>query len=184
MAKKKVVKVEKEEKKADEDSKALSYAIIILSVLCVLGCFYLLAYKLTGTDEKVKQAHEKNETEEQNDSDNEHRERTATSIMLGSTFNRDEEEYLVMFYDGEDEDISSDVDAKIENYLHDDENLPVYKVDMSSKFNSSHKTDGKSNKNASSSSDLKINGTTLIKINNGKITKYIEGEDEIDEFFD
>jgi hypothetical protein len=38
------------------------------------------------------------------------------------------------------------------------------------------------NKNAKTASELKIKGITLIKINKGKIEKYISGSEDIEKF--
>ena len=50
---------------------------------------------------------------------------------------------------------------------------------MSSAFNKKYKTDGESNKNPMNVSDFKINGITLIKVENKKIVEYIEGEEAV-----
>ena len=59
----------------------------------------------------------------------------------------------------------------------------IYKVDSKSKFNANYLTDDNSNTNPSSYSDLKVKSPTLIKINNKKVSEYIEGEDSIKDYF-
>ena len=62
-------------------------------------------------------------------------------------------------------------------------NATIYKVDSKNKFNSEFLTNENGNKNATTYSDLKVKSPTLIKINNKSISEYIEGEDNIKEYF-
>jgi hypothetical protein len=50
---------------------------------------------------------------------------------------------------------------------------------MASGFNKSHITDGDSNHNPESASDLLIKGPTVIKVNDKKVVEYIEGLDAV-----
>ena len=98
--------------------------------------------------------------------------------MIGNVFNRKEKTYYVLF----DNYKNYKTDSYI-NSLIDDMDEVVYKVDMSLSENSSHISD-ESNKNASSSDEIKINDITLIKISNGKIVKYLTGIEEIESYLD
>lgn len=96
-------------------------------------------------------------------------------IMAGQTFNRSEEEYYVVFYEFEsDEDLTSAIE-KVSN------TKKIYKVNLKNSMNKNViSTD--SNKTATTASDLKISGTTLIKIENNKNIDYIEGYDQVKEY--
>lgn len=52
---------------------------------------------------------------------------------------------------------------------------------MSKAENSKYKSD-KANTNVKKDSDLKINDVTMIRITNGRVSKYIVGADKIEEY--
>ena len=75
--------------------------------------------------------------------------------------------YYVVFYDF---DSDSSVTSRLENISTN----KVFKVNTKDKLNSSV-INTSSNTKASSADELKINGVTLIKIENGKNVEYVEG---------
>lgn len=101
----------------------------------------------------------------------EEKEIVQNEILAGQTFNRKDETYYVAFYE-----FNSDED--LESTISNIENQKIYKVDLSNKMNQSIISDT-SNKKATTIDELQINGPTLIKITNEKITDYIEGYDNI-----
>lgn len=101
----------------------------------------------------------------------EEKEIAKNEILAGQTFNRKDETYYVAFYE-----FNSDED--LESTISNIENQKIYKVDLSNKMNQSIINDT-SNKKATTIDELQINGPTLIKITNEKITDYIEGYDNI-----
>lgn len=101
----------------------------------------------------------------------EEKEIVKNEILAGQTFNRKDETYYVAFYE-----FNSDED--LESTISNIENQKIYKVDLSNKMNQSIINDT-SNKKATTIDELQINGPTLIKITNEKITDYIEGYDSI-----
>ena len=98
-------------------------------------------------------------------------------INVGTVFTRSDQTYLVMF---DDYSTNFSYDLYI-NSLLDESKTPVYKVDMSKKENSKFASET-SNKKATRSNELKINGMTLIKISNGKIKDYVEGTSNIEAY--
>ena len=100
-----------------------------------------------------------------------------TDILIGETFNRPDDEYLVLFDNFKDNTYDVYVKYLSEQYTA----LNVYYVDMGSLPNSKYASDT-NNPNAKSVNELKINGVTLIKIKNGRISKYITGSDHIIEY--
>jgi len=87
-------------------------------------------------------------------------------ILAGEVLNKSGD-YYVLFYDflSDNKDY---YDAIIEKA-----NKKIYKVDMSKKFNKSFVSDVS---NFKSLEELKVSGTTLIKIENKKIILFVEGE--------
>ena len=169
MAKKKI-QSKKESKKIEEVNSTETTLIDKLSVaLCVLVFifgFYLLTLYITNKNT------DKTNTEDTSDQVNVSNE----YILLGKSLSMNNKSYLVIFYDKNSEDsIYSEI---VNNYKEKNE-LSIYKVDMSSAFNKKYMTSEESNKNPSSASDFKINGPTLIKVENKKVINYIEGEEAI-----
>lgn len=98
--------------------------------------------------------------------------------LAGTAFSKSDSEYYVVFdeFSGEKDEYLYGI---LYTYSQEEKKLPIYKVDMYDGMNASIKSE-KSNKNANSSKDLKINGSTLIKIKNGKNILYIEGAENIE----
>ena len=90
-----------------------------------------------------------------------------TTILAGQTFDKKYDTYYVVFYDF---DSDSSVTSRLENISTN----KVFKVNTKDKLNSSV-INTSSNAKASSADELKINGVTLIKIENGKNVEYVEG---------
>ena len=97
-------------------------------------------------------------------------------ILGDSTFVMKPEEYYVMFYDFDDPEASY-LDFLFTQYAGVEDHY-MYKVDLGKKFNAKYISD-KSNSKATKASELKIKGTTLIKIKNGKIVEYTEGAAQV-----
>lgn len=99
-----------------------------------------------------------------------------SEILASNTFNQKPKEYYVLFYDFEGPE------AVYLDYLFSlyasNENQYIYKVDLGNKMNSNVISDT-SNSKASKASELKIKGTTLIKISNGKSVGYTEGSSQV-----
>lgn len=90
-----------------------------------------------------------------------------TTILAGQTFDKKYDTYYVVFYDFDND---SSVTSRLENISTN----KVFKVNTKDKLNSSV-INTSSNTKASSADELKINGVTLIKIENGKNVEYVEG---------
>lgn len=102
--------------------------------------------------------------------------------IVGTMFNRPEKEYYVMAYD---ESVSKAVyySSLSTNYTtNKDGALKVYHLDLQNVLNSSYYvgSDGESNRKATKPSEIKLKDLTLIKIQNGKIVKYLENITDIE----
>ena len=90
-----------------------------------------------------------------------------TNIVAGQTFTRSEDEYYVLFY--EDEAILDKIGSVTDT---------IYKVDLNSSLNKNIVSE-EGNPKVEDAESLKINGTTIIKIEDGKNVSYIEGYDAV-----
>ena len=88
-----------------------------------------------------------------------------TTILAGQTFDKKYDTYYVVFYD-------FDSDSSVTSRLKNISTNKVFKVNTKDKINSSVIS---TSSKASSADELKINGVTLIKIENGKNVEYVEG---------
>lgn len=94
-------------------------------------------------------------------------------LLASETFRQKEEKYYVYFYDFNE--TNSSIETLISSKLKEEK---VYRVDTSSDFNKKYISET-SNPNVQNKEELKINGITLIVIENGKNIKYLQGEDAI-----
>lgn len=154
----------------DNDNIITRFVGTIFGVLLVLVLSYLLiGIFVTKTIKFGKDAEEPTSVTIDN-----------STILIGNTFNQKEEEYLVIVYD-----INNKDDKTIENWLsyykgkHSD--VTVYKVDSKNKMNAKYIVDKDSNKEAKEATELRVIAPTIIKINNGSISEYIEGETSVKE---
>lgn len=103
-----------------------------------------------------------------------------SEILAGTSFSKKESEYLVLFYDFKSDNAST-YEGLYSDYKAKDEHLPIYYVDLSNTMNKSVVSEN-SNHEASNAEELRINGVTLIKFENNKISEYIEGEEDISNY--
>ena len=172
-------KLKQERKKINNvsvtDSDIWSKAIIVCVIICVFCAFYFLTVFISKDDSSSTNSNSSNKktTETTNISYDE--------ILLGRSFSMEDGEYLVLYYDKDNSDLSSEMSSALSTYNNKDSHLNVYTVDMSDALNSSFTSD-EANHDAKDVSEMKISGPTLIKFNNNKIDDYIEGKDEITDY--
>lgn len=172
-------KLKQERKKINNisvtDSDIWSKVIIVCVIICVFCAFYFLTVFISKDDSSSTNSNSSNKktTETTNISYDE--------ILLGRSFSMEDGEYLVLYYDKDDSDLSSEMSSALSTYNNKDSHLKVYTVDMSDALNSSFTSD-EANHDAKDVSEMKISGPTLIKFNNNKIDDYIEGKDEITDY--
>lgn len=156
---------------SNEGRKSLVITVIVVLIIIVL-VYLLTAIFVTGEigDKKVGSTTTKSSTTVSYGTD------YNNMIIAGDVFNKSESKYMVIFYSKSS--VSDDVKTMMKAYDDASKSLKLYKVDMDEAVNAYVKS-SKSNKDATKSSDLKVNGTTLITIESGKISSYTEKESEI-----
>ena len=148
----------------------LNKIIIGLIVICVLGLFYLLTIYITN---KHSDKDTKEETETSDVSIN------YDEILIGRAFSMSDEDYIVVLYDSSNNEISTTYSGLISTYKAKEDHLPIYTVNMNNSLNKSYSTTDASNTSPTKASELKVNGPTLIRITNGSLVDYVEGEESI-----
>lgn len=96
-------------------------------------------------------------------------------IMASTTFDRSENEYMVIFYSEKNK--TDNLDLIISSYKGD---IKLYKVNTDEVINKFVLSD-EENSSATNKDELKVKTPTLLTINNKKITYYTSSEDEIAE---
>ena len=99
-------------------------------------------------------------------------------ILIGNVLKQPNEEYYVMIYDDEDYDTSL-YSTYLDLYKQKDEAIRIYTSQLNNPLNQNFKAE-KSNLDISDISDLKVQSSTLLKINDGKIEEFYEGEELVE----
>ena len=139
---------------------------VAVGVLVVFLLFSLLTFYITN-----KNTVKEDDTETTDSGFN------YNSIVIGRSFSMKDEDYLVIYYDGSDEDISSTYSSLVSSYRAKDA-YPIYYVNMGDALNKTKAAES-GNSSATSIDELAIAGPTLIHFSNGKIIEYIDSEDSI-----
>lgn len=151
----------------DNDAKkVIKCVVIVLAVFAVMYLLTVLILKKSSTDYITNE--EESTTIQYSE------------ILAGTSFSKKDNEYLVLFYDMND-DTNNKYSNLVSDYEAKEEHLPIYYVDLSSALNKSIIAD-ESNKDATSAEELKINGATLIKFTSNSISEYLEGEEAISNY--
>ena len=98
------------------------------------------------------------------------------TCIVGNMFNRPYNEYYVFLYSSLDSNAST-YRGLITSYNEKEDSKKIYYVDLNDKFNKQYLSDS-SNPNPSSVSEVKIKGSALVLIKDGKVVKYMEKLDD------
>lgn len=155
-----------------EQIKSLAKTSII--VVVILAIVYFATAFATGEIKLGKEKEEVKESEIQYE-----------EIIAGQIMNRIDKEYYVILFAYTSDEASTYLSLK-QSYLQNTEALPVYLVDLDKNFNQSiiAKEDEEYKKKPNKVTDLKVNGTTILKVKDGKVTERIEGDDKVEEYLE
>lgn len=176
MSKKQIMKnIKKNSKnniKSEEKDGFYKFVTTVTVILLTLIACYLIIGVFITKEINFGNNKDKNETEEKNEVSIDN-----STITAGQIFDQKDTSYYVVIYDFYSK--LTAISSWISLYNSNNGSIPIYKVDSSKKFNSSYIVEKDSNKNPINYSDLKIISPTLIKIDNGRVSNYVEGEDDI-----
>ena len=143
--------------------------VLVVGIIVIVFClFYFLTVFLTKQDK-------------QNIVESDETNISYTEVLAGRSFSLPEEEYLVLYYDFDDEEISSDLSSDVLTYKSGTDALTIYTSNMGSAFNQSYVSE-ESNISPKDAASLAINGPTLIHFKEGSVVEYLEGFDSIHEY--
>ena len=171
--KKEIKQTKKEEKKfkldvkGSNDTEALNnvFKYLIVVVIIFVGVYFLTDY-ITNHSSNSNYKKQVGEATIQND-----------KILAGSTFNKSDEEYYVLFYDVTGDSTYTDL---YDSYKEKEDHIPIYYVDTNEGLNRDYVGEDV-NEEPTEASEIKVNGPTLMKIENKEVVEFITDEDEIKE---
>jgi len=160
------------EKNYEPDNEVLKIVKILIAVILFLALFYFFAMIMTGEIKLGNKKKEDEVTQIQYD-----------EILAGETFNKNDEEYYV-FYFNFSEKISSSYLTYREGYLSKTEHFPMYMVDLEKGFNTSYirKDNEEREEYPENIENLKVTSPTIVKVKDKKVVERVEGKDEVKEF--
>lgn len=97
-------------------------------------------------------------------------------IIASKTFDQNKDEYMVIFFYGND--VSNELDAVIKAYDSSNNKTKLYKVNVSDVINKFVLSE-QQNSEATNYNELKINDITLITVKDKVITSYITKEENV-----
>ena len=140
--------------------------IFILIIVITLGIFYGITILVTKN--------KKTTTDDAPSTTNEDVSIDYDTILAQNIFDQSEDSYYVLASFNDDENLSTYKDS-IDKYKAKENSLKVYEIDLDSAFNKNYVSDVSNFK-----SEYPIfSETTLLKIENGKITETYEGKSNI-----
>lgn len=170
MSKKANNKKVKEPKIRTEEGEVIHNFILLFTIILIIVLVIYLISVLVVNKREDDKAAAKNETTAETKID-------YNLASVGMILNRPYDNYYVMVYDGNDDEAIYYA-TLITNYQKKEDGKKLYFTDLSEQMNSSFKSET-SNPKATKVEDFAFGKVTLLEINKGKITKYVESIDEI-----
>ena len=143
----------------NNSTEASTIVKIAIGVIIVFVLIYLIFAVLTG---EIKLKKDK---------------KTEPTIQYVEILNSDD--YFVLFYEfsGDDANLLETITQVLEN------TTKTYKVDLDKKFNTNYIADGEDiDRTPKNIDELKVENPTLIRIKNGKVTKFVTGIEDIKDY--
>ena len=152
----------------EDEKEILRFIVIVVVILLVVGIIYLISY----FKERQNEYHYDDVKSGVVDSG---------IVTIGTMLNKAEDEYYVAIYK-DDDTKATYYNNIISSYASKEKALNVYYCNLNNKLNEDYiAKDGKSNPKAKKMEDLQLGDFTLLKIKEGKITKYIEDTTKFEE---
>lgn len=148
----------------EEQKEIQRFVKILIGLIVIILGFYLLTQKLNNKS-VYKRTDNKGSIQ-------------YSYIYLGTLLNLSDSEYYVLAIDSQDVN-NTYILNEASMYKSKTDRIPLYYADLSFELNKSFKADN-SNYSESNINDLKVKKTTLIRVKNGKITQFIEKDEEIE----
>lgn len=166
--KKEVVKNKKVKNKVNyrtsEQDEMIKFIIVILVVLLCVGGIYLFTRAFV-TKDLFKEENKTSEVVQEGTVNYD-------VAIMGQLLNRPYSEYYVIIYDAGGE-YMYDMSSLVSSYNALEKHKHIYTIDLGNELNASYYSPEEVNTKAKSLEEIKLGDTTLIKVKDGKINKYI-----------
>lgn len=175
MTRKEMRKQQKKNRVVNNTSSSDEISKIIKIISAIAVCFAIVYFATSYITGRMSDNTEEQEVEIQKE-----------EILISETFEKTDKEYMVMYYDYED-DFNAELYAMlVQNYNNKKKDVPIYKVDLASNLSKNYVAQGeeKSNTKPTALSNLKIKGATVIRIKDKKVIKYVEGKEQVKGYFE
>lgn len=159
-----------ERQSTGENDEIIRMIKVLAVVVLALALFYFVFAIYNGEISFGKKEDDKKEVEIQN-----------VEILAGSTFNRVDDEYYVIFYDFDGNNSTRAV-TFYNLYSKKSEHLKMYVVDLGNAFNSKCVVSSRDEVNVTNASSLKVMDLSIIKVKDGKAEFIAAGVDEFDNY--
>lgn len=154
----------------NESQELKSFLIVVLVVIVCVGGVYLITRAFVTKDLFKDEEETKEVVEGKVNYD---------VAIIGQLLNMPEKEYYAVIYDAKEGEHISEMSSLVYNYNALEKHSHVYTIDLSNKLNADYYDPENVNIEAKSVNDLHLGDTTLIKVKDGKIVKYITELDKM-----
>ncbi len=163
-------KKKNQNKKTEVVNTKIEYKTVIktsIIIAIIFGAFYLLTGIITGNISFAPEPGVQIQYSE---------------ILVGETFNREDDNYLVIYFDSTEEDATL-YNTYLYNYQLVEGALKYYTVDMAQSLNQPYKAET-STLNVTKASELKIGEVAMVEIKEGQIANVWETKEAVVDYFD
>lgn len=162
-------RIRKDKSMSYEENNVKSFVIAVIVIIVGLGLVYLFSL-LAQKNGLFDEGYNKPEINTKF---------SYTDITYGTVFDRNEDEYYVLFIDTTSSEYIY-INSIISKYEENESYLPIYIVDLNNDFNKNIIGD-EDNTSANESNELSIKEYALMKVSNGSNSKYLNTTEEIEE---
>lgn len=154
----------KEKFYTEEQKEIFKFGKILFGLVVIIGLLYVFTVYVVNKEDSYKRTNNKGVI-------------NYTSILIGTMLNKADSEYYVLIYDN-NKSFNAIYLNKINEYKSSTNHLPIYTADLSNELNKDFIA-SESNYSVDSIENFKVKDTTLVKVKNKKIVKFIENKDSI-----
>ena len=155
----------KEKYYSEEQMEIRSFIKILLILIIIFLALYVFTIKFVDKKKKMQRTNNKGQIQ-------------YSEIIIGQMLNREDKEYYVLVFDSEDVN-NAYLLNKASSYKSSLNALPLYTADLNLVFNKKYFAEN-SNYKEDSIENITFKGTTLVKVKNGKIVKFIDDVNLVD----
>lgn len=166
-------KIKKEKYETEEQKEVKKFIFVVIGLVIIIVGVYLFTRAFVTKD--LFNNKENNETYTEGIINYD-------VAIVGNMLNRPYDEYYLIAFDSENTRVNY-YNAIVNNYVYAKDSIKIYHIDLANELNKKYisKEDETISNKFESIEKLKLGEITLIKVKNGKVTKYLTTIDKIKE---